>query len=251
MRKIDLEGERRYQNSKADGENPRAKQAKYSWAIELETDRHTGMTIERVRDRRVLEIGCASGYFAEKLAASASTYVGIDISDKAIEAAAALGIGNAVFLCGDGHRIPFPDGDFDCVVVNALLHHLDLASALDEISRLLREGGALIFREPLGINQIFQLYRRFTPSARTPDERPFTWADLKLFRSKFKPEIVRYAGLLGIASAFTGSKAVRSVLSAVDRVLSVTPLKYLFWQISGVAVKRSPSGRSVVRGGEA
>ena len=53
-------------------------------------------------------------------------YWGIDISDEAIKKAKNLKLKNAEFLCIDGHKIPKKDEEFDCVVVNSLLHHLDL-----------------------------------------------------------------------------------------------------------------------------
>lgn len=53
----------------------------------------------------------------------------------------------------DGRRLPFPDGAFDLVVSNSLLHHLaDPAPVLSEMRRVLKPGGALLasdLRRPL------------------------------------------------------------------------------------------------------
>ena len=49
--------------------------------------------------------------------------------------------------------------EFDFVIVNGLLHHLDLLTTLKEIHRVQM---ILIFREPLGTNPLFQIYRKFT-----------------------------------------------------------------------------------------
>ena len=76
-------------------------------------------------------------------------------------------------LCVDAHNIPIEDTSFDCVIVNSLLHHLDLKKALKEIHRVTKKDGYLIFKEPLGTNIFFQIYRKLTPNARTPDEKPF------------------------------------------------------------------------------
>ena len=115
------------------------------------------------------------------------------------------------------------------------MHHLDLEKAFSETCRVLRKDGVLIFREPLGTNPLFQLYRALTPSARTDDERPFTFKDLSLMRSSFHFELVEWYGFLSVLSAFTGSDGIRSLLTGVDNALSRTPLKYLFWQFSGIA----------------
>ena len=49
-----------------------------------------------------------------------------------------------------------PDENFDCVVVNSLLHHLDLLKSFKrEIHRVLKNG-ILIFREPLGTKSFFR-----------------------------------------------------------------------------------------------
>ena len=93
---------------------------------------------------------------------------------------------NSEFLCTDGHKIQKKDLEFDFVIVNGLLHHLDLSESLKEINRVLKVDGSLVFREPLGTNPIFQIYRKLTSSARTKDERPFTFGDIKLMKKYFK-----------------------------------------------------------------
>ena len=45
---------------------------------------------------------------------------------------------------------------------------------LDEIFRILKSNGTLIFIEPLGTNPIINLYRKLTPKSRSKDEHPFT-----------------------------------------------------------------------------
>src|SRR3546814_4334755 len=52
-------------------------------------------------------------------------------------------------------------------------------------SRVLRPGGRAVFIEPLGLNPAIELYRRFTPSARTPDEHPLLRRDFRRFDAAF------------------------------------------------------------------
>jgi SAM-dependent methyltransferase len=235
MREIDLDAERDFENRKAVGENVRGAQSKYYWATGASISRHKQLTCETIRKKSVLEIGCASGCDAVEYVQFARRYVGLDISDEAIKNCESLELENAQFTCVDGHVLPFDDNSFDCVIVNSLLHHLDLEKSFSEICRVLTEGGVLLFREPLGTNPLFQVYRFLTPSARTDDERPFTFKDLALMRSLFEFEDVQWFGFLSLFSAFTKSEGVRSFLTSVDGVLSRTPLKFLFWQFSGVA----------------
>ena len=52
---------------------------------------------------------------------------------------------------------------FDFVYGCAILHHLDYHRALDEICRVLKPGGRILFAEPLGINPVAKLVRLVTP----------------------------------------------------------------------------------------
>ena len=84
MRKIDLEAERQYENRKAVGESPREAQSKFYWATKIPTDAHNQLTFSEISGKRVLEVGCASGSDALAYSEFASSYVGVDISDEAI-----------------------------------------------------------------------------------------------------------------------------------------------------------------------
>lgn len=241
MRNIDLETEKNFENRKASGEQVRAKQSKFYWATFLPTEKHKEETFRTIEGSEVLEIGCASGYDAIDYCKYAKSYIGVDISDVAIDNCKALSINNAEFHCVDGHKLPAQDKSIDFVIVNSLLHHLDLVTSFEEISRVLSDSGALIFREPLGTNPAFQIYRMMTPGARTADERPFTFNDLRLMNKYFHfNEKVQWFGFLSILSAFYRKDNIRDFLTAIDVLLSKTPLKYLFWQFSGIAKKRCP-----------
>lgn len=232
-RKIDLDAEREFENQKVAGDNPRRKMSKYYWAVQPYVDRHNSLIKKGVKGKSVLEIGCTYGALAPQYARNASDYTGIDISDKGIEKARTLGISNATFVVGDAHELPFEDQKFDVVIVNALLHHLDLKVALEEINRVLRRGGTLYAREPLGTNPLINAYRNVTPKARTIDERPFSRADLLLMRAKFEPRRETFFGFLSILSAPFGHAGARAVTIKIDNLLNNTPLRYLYWQFSG------------------
>lgn len=241
MRNIDLANEKNFENRMAGGEQVRANQSKFYWATHLPTHKHKEETSRAIEVSRVLEIGCASGFDAIDYCKYAKSYIGVDISDVAIDNCKALSIDNAEFHCVDGHKLPAGDKSIDHVIVNGLLHHLDLEISLKEISRVLSDSGALIFREPLGINPAFQIYRMTTPSARTADERPFTFNDLRLMNKYFHfSEKVQWFGFLSILSAFYRNDKIRALLTAIDGLLSKTPLRYFFWQFSGIATKRCP-----------
>ncbi len=167
-------------------------------------------------------------------------YEGCDISDLAISKANGLQLLNSNFTFCDAQHLPYRDGSFDLIIISSLLHHLDLSVALLEIHRVLNDIGKLIFREPLEINPIFTLYRWMTPNVRTPDERPFTLSDIRLVKSQFNVTESVYFGFLALTcSVIKLPKTLHNGLLSMDRILSKTLLKYLFWQWSGVGIKKS------------
>lgn len=140
----------------------------------------------------VLDYGCGPGYKARYLLEGGALHVtGIDISEGEIEQAQLMaereGFAEKTrFLATDAHATGLDSHSFDLVVGEAILHHLDLRVALEEIKRILKPGGRAVFLEPMWHNPILRLGRALTPSARTPDEHPLTIADWDLCASIFK-----------------------------------------------------------------
>ena len=93
--------------------------------------------------RRVLEVGCGTGCFAERLERELRADVlALDVSPRMVELARERGIDARV---GDVQKLPFEDGEFDCVVANWMLYHVaHLDRALGEAARVLRAGGRLV-----------------------------------------------------------------------------------------------------------
>ena len=76
------------------------------------------------------------------------------------------------------------------------MHHLEINKCLDEIHRMLRPNGFLLFIEPLGTNPIINLYRKLTPNARSKDEHPLIKKDFEYLNKKFVDVKIRYYGFL-------------------------------------------------------
>ena len=89
------------------------------------------------------------------------------------------------FRLMDAHSLEFEDESFDFVYGCAILHHLDYSRALDEICRVLKPGGKILFAEPLGINPIGKIVRLMTPFARTTDEKPLMFKELAELEKRF------------------------------------------------------------------
>ena len=110
---------------------------------------------------RALDLATGTGDIAFALAARGARVVGLDITFRMIEIARAKAAGRALqardrgpeaapqpsprFLVGDMLALPFPSGSFDIVTTGYGLRNVpDLATAIDEIGRVLSSGGQLL-----------------------------------------------------------------------------------------------------------
>jgi methionine biosynthesis protein MetW len=99
-------------------------------------------------DDDCLDVGCGDGGTSGGwLHEHAARYVGVDISESAVEMASARGLDAR--LIDDAGDLPFPDGSFDLAICTEVLEHLfEPQRALTEIHRVLRTGGRLIVTVP-------------------------------------------------------------------------------------------------------
>ena len=102
---------------------------------------------------RALDLGCGTGVVALALVRRGFEVVGVDHSPEMLELArrklAGAGL-RAELETGDVRSLRFGDGEFDCVTIQGLLHHLEeLDPCLREATRVLRPGGFLYVSEPM------------------------------------------------------------------------------------------------------
>jgi ubiquinone/menaquinone biosynthesis C-methylase UbiE len=101
--------------------------------------------------KRVLDVGCGTGYHTLRTARFCQEIVGLDVSPESIElarrAAKELGISNVSFVCADMNHNGFPDQVFDCVIAygDVIGHIPDYRRTLSEISRITVPGALLSF----------------------------------------------------------------------------------------------------------
>ena len=93
-------------------------------------------------------------------------------------------------------KTKFLDNSFNIVYGSGILHHLQIDKCLDEIHRLLKREGTLVFIEPLGTNPLINLYRKFTPNSRSEDEHPLIKDDFDYINKRFANVKIKYYGFL-------------------------------------------------------
>lgn len=100
--------------------------------------------------KRILDLGCGSGWLSIFLGRNKFHVTGIDISDNAIRLArewADKESLNITFDVGDIGELPYPKGSFEGVVANSIFEHLTYSLArvtLARLSEMLIPGGIFI-----------------------------------------------------------------------------------------------------------
>jgi len=99
-------------------------------------------------DERVLDIGAGPGSYFEQVRERSpkGTIIAGDLSTGMVERARKTPVGKHVRLLSlDAQNLPFPDASFDVVLANHMLYHVpEIARAISEIRRVLRDEGYLI-----------------------------------------------------------------------------------------------------------
>jgi SAM-dependent methyltransferase len=147
--------------------------------------------MQYTQEKKVLEIGSTAWTgWLENNSILPSSLTCINISEAELQTGidSAVGATNCPdFILMDAHDLQFEDETFDFVYGDAILHHLNMVPALDEIFRVLKPNGKILFVEPLDINPVGKLVRSLTKKARTADEQPLRLCDIAEIEKRFEP----------------------------------------------------------------
>ena len=111
------------------------------------------------RQLALLDAGCGTGAYSKAIVDHVGQIDALDMSNGMLQAARAKlwreqAEGRVQFHQGSITELPFPDGSFDAVMINQVVHHLGdrtdlgfphLRKVIGEFARVLRPGGGVIF----------------------------------------------------------------------------------------------------------
>lgn len=150
--------------------------------------------------RRVLDVGCGDGSASGAwLANRCGSYVGVDVSPAAVEAARVRGLDARTI--DDAGELPFPADSFDGAICTEVLEHLfDPLGALEEIRRVLRPGGTVVVTVPNVAHWRYRadlaLLGRFNPRADSVSaSEPWRDPHIRFFTQATLGQVIARAGL--------------------------------------------------------
>jgi len=159
----------------------------------------------QIDGRRICDIGCGTGLLTWELAKKGARVSAIDISTEAVKLTRERNkeFGGRVDVQQmDASNLFYNDESFDLVTGIWVLHHLDIAKAAREVSRVLKPDGKAVFIEPLAHNPFSNIWRRLTPSFRTPDEWPLSYSEISEMGRHFSSVSYQEYALLTLLSSF-------------------------------------------------
>ena len=189
--------------------------------------------------RRVLDLGCGTGFFLAELEKLHPGAVGLDISHDMLKVSDRY-VPGARLVTGDAERMPFRRGVFDAVFCKGSLHHTrDHVGFLRGCRELLGPQGVLVMSEPCNDNPLIR-FARATLYRRSPHfdegDQGFTRKGIVRLCEDAGFEVLRvkkygvlsytFAGFpdhLGVLRYVPGNAALTRAFVRVDRAICAVP----------------------------
>ena len=193
------------------------------------------------RGKTVLDFGCGTGENIIPLAERGARVIAMDISPDLIALARKrLNDANleARLEVGSAYDTGLPEESVDIIFCIALIHHLDIARVVEEMSRILVKDGVVILQEPIRFSRTYAFLRGLLPAhddisefehpltreeLRTVTER-FKVLERRCFRLPFMPLVRRFLAPVGPAASRLDRWVLKN-FSGAERFATVVTLK--------------------------
>ncbi len=141
-------------------------------------------------NKKVLDLGCNTGYGSNIISKSCKEIVGVDVSPKAISIASVRYTRSGIkFLLIDGKRLPFSDNSFYLIVSFQVIEHIvNYNDYISEIKRVLAPGGIVLFTTPNALIRLDTGMKPWNPF----HVREFDATGLENLLSDFFQEVIVY-----------------------------------------------------------
>ena len=195
------------------------------------------------KNSEILDYGCGVGPVIEKVIKfNPKKITGIDISNVSISKAREKFTNSKVELIVDNcENTSFSNDKFDIVYGLGILHHLKIPKCINEILRILKPNGTLLFIEPLGTNPLINFYRLLTPSSRSKDEHPLIFKDFGIIEENFGNVNLKYYGFLTLVFfpfyRSSNSRFFQILVRLDQKLFKIKLFKYFAWSVLITAKK--------------
>jgi len=187
--------------------------------------------IRALAPKRVCDFGCGAGETSVELGALGYAVVGLDLSPDLIALAQRraeldLVTDRVEFVVAEANPSALPKASFDLVLVQAVLHHMDIAQGIATLLAMLKPGGHVVIMEPVVLSSAMRWLRRHIPVAAdlSLNERQLEWLDIRSVESGFEVVEKRFFHLgtrllRCVPERFIGHRTLSYALHALDQAL--------------------------------
>jgi SAM-dependent methyltransferase len=187
-----------------------------------------------------LDIGCAMGFYVERLERLGWEAHGIDISEYAVGEGSRRGVEN--LLVGSVDRLPHPDARFDFVTSIDVIEHVAPEAAsrmVEEAHRVLKPGGLCFFATPNFLTNAY--WNVYTPGFVDRDKTHVNYQSVESLRSHFADftqcTVYGHTPFVDQFHAFETSEAFTSRFFRYRRLEVLA--RHIAWKLLGRSVEYS------------
>lgn len=178
----------------------------------------------------VLDIATGTGHTAFALAPHAESVTGIDLTPEMLGEARKLtearAVANVNLCLADVHHLPFSDRSFHLITCRRAAHHFsDIARALGEMTRVLREEGRIVIDdrsvpEDDFIDSCMNELDRYHDGSHVRQYRPSEWKQMLQGSGFLVEEVVPYTRHRPLTSLTAGAsrESVQSISELLQRL---------------------------------